>query len=63
MTLLTAQLVQPQMMSTADRNLITVGANDLGRMIYNTTTSELQHWDGSAWQVVLTEPEIDGGVY
>lgn len=61
--LATAQLVQPQMISTADRNLIVVGANDLGRMIYNTTKNELQHWDGTAWQALLAEPEIDGGSF
>ena len=63
MALLSAQLVQPQMLSTADRNLIVTGANDKGRMIFNTTTNELQHWDGTAWQAVLTQPEIDGGAF
>ena len=45
-------------MSTADRDHATYGVNpgagDVGLMIYNTTTSTYQYWDGSMWVDVGT---------
>ncbi len=45
-------------MSTTDRDHVTYGVNpgvgDVGLMIYNTTTSTYQYWDGSMWVDVGT---------
>lgn len=72
MTLSKAGLVQPQGLTTIERNLLTLAGADVGRLIYNETTSTLQQWDGAAWRDVLIGPtvdaavligEADGGVY
>ena len=63
MALLSAQLVQPSVLTTPNRDLLSLGFSDTGRMIFNLTASELQVWDGSMWQQVLQSPEVDGGVY
>ena len=63
MTLTKGGLLQPQGMTTTERNLLTLAGADTGRLIYNETLSQLQFWDGSAWQEVLVGPELDGGAY
>ena len=52
MALTKGALLQPQDMSTVERDLLSLAGADVGRLIYNTTDSELQLWDGSAWQNV-----------
>lgn len=47
-----AGLLQPQGMTTAERDLLTLAGADTGRLIYNETLQELQFWDGGAWQQV-----------
>lgn len=63
MSLLTAQLTKPQGMTTVERDLLVLAGADVGRLIYNETLSQLQCWDGSAWQEVVVGPTVDGGVY
>ena len=72
MALSQAKLVQPQGLSTVERDLLTLAGADTGRLIYNETTNELQQWDGVAWRDVLVGPTVDatiltgeanGGVY
>ena len=53
MALSQAKLVQPQGLSTVERDLLTLAGADTGRLIYNETTNELQQWDGVAWVPVL----------
>ena len=53
MALSQATLVQPQGLSTVERDLLTLAGADTGRLIYNETTNELQQWDGVAWVPVL----------
>ena len=40
----------PPVMTTTERNGINGGSFATGLIIFNTTTSKLQCWDGSAWQ-------------
>ena len=72
MTLTKAGLVQPQMMTTLERDLLRTAGADVGRLVYNTTLSQLQQWDGTTWRQVLIGPTVDvsmltgvaeGGVY
>ena len=63
MALTRAALVQPQSLSTPERDLLVLAGADVGRLVYNETTSELQKWTGSAWVEVLCGPELDGGMY
>ena len=53
MALSQAKLVQPQGLSTVERDLLTLAGADTGRLIYNETTNELQQWDGVAWVPLL----------
>jgi hypothetical protein len=62
MSLSKAGLVQPQGLTTIERNLLTLAGADVGRLIYNETTSTLQQWDGAAWRDVLIGPTIDAAV-
>jgi hypothetical protein len=62
MSLAKAGLVQPQGLTTIERNLLTLAGADVGRLIYNETTSTLQQWDGAAWRDVLIGPTIDAAV-
>jgi hypothetical protein len=48
-------------MSQQDRDRMTLSADDAGRMIRNKTTGELEQWDGTAWQIVQTGTETNGG--
>ena len=63
MALSRAALVQPQTLTTVERNLLTLAGADTGRLIYNQSTNELQKWNGSAWVEVLVGPTLDGGTY
>lgn len=63
MALLKAALVQPQSMTTTERDLLVLAGADVGRLVYNETTNELQKWTGSAWVEVICGPEIIGGTY
>jgi hypothetical protein len=63
MALLRAALVQPQSLTTTERDLLVLAGADVGRLVYNETTSELQKWTGSAWVEVLCGPELDGGSF
>ena len=58
-----AGLLQPQNMTTAERDLLTLAGADIGRLIYNETLQQLQFWDGAAWQEVLIGPDLLGGSY
>lgn len=58
-----AGLLQPQGMTTTERDLLTLAGADTGRLIYNETLQQLQFWDGSAWQEVVVGPELLGGTY
>ena len=62
MALTKAALLQPQGLTTTERNLLTLAGADTGRLIYNETTKGLEQWDGVAWVPVLSG-DIDGGVY
>ena len=62
MALTKAGLVQPQGMTTVERNLLTLAGADVGRLIYNETTNQLQQWDGAAWRDVLIGPAVDGAL-
>jgi hypothetical protein len=53
MTLTKAALLQPQGLTTTERNLLTLAGADTGRLIYNETTKGLEQWDGAAWVPVL----------
>lgn len=63
MALSQAKLVQPQMLTAANRNLLALGASDAGRMVWNTTSSQLEVWDGSSWRSIAREPVLDGGAF
>ena len=72
MGLTKAGLVQPQGLTTMERDLLVMAGADVGRLIYNETTGKLQQWDGGNWRDVLVGPtvdasilagEADGGVY
>jgi hypothetical protein len=54
MSLSKAGLVQPQGLTTIERDLLTLAGADVGRLIFNETTGAVQQWDGTAWQDVLT---------
>ena len=72
MGLTKAGLVQPQGLTTMERDLLVMAGADVGRLIYNETTGKLQQWDGGSWRDVLVGPTVDtslligdieGGVY
>jgi len=50
MAITKAGLVQPQGMSTVERDLLTLAGADVGRLIYNETLNQLQQcgWRGVA---------------
>lgn len=54
MALTKGGLLQPQGMTTVERDLLTLAGADIGRLVINETTGALQLWDGSAWVDVLT---------
>ena len=58
MAITKAGLVQPQGMSTVERDLLTLAGADVGRLIYNETLNQLQQWDGAAWREVLIGPTV-----
>ena len=54
--------------STTDRDALSLGATDAGHIIYNTTDSVIQHWNGTSWDTMtvgaytinaLTQSEYD----
>ena len=55
MTLTKGGLLQPQGMTTVERDLLTLAGADSGRLIYNETLKQFQQWTGSAWIEVLTQ--------
>ena len=63
MALTKAGLVQPQGMSTVERNLLTMAGADVGRLIWDETFKQFQCWDGTAWQEVFIGPDLNGGSY
>ena len=73
MALTKGGLLQPQGMTTIERDLLTLAGADNGRLIYNETTGQLQLWDGGAWVDVLSTSSsisltqlpdpLDGGTY
>ena len=63
MALTKGGLLQPQGLTTTERDLLTLAGADVGRLIYNETLNQLQCWDGSAWQEVVVGPELEGGTY
>ena len=68
-----AALLQPQGLTTTERNLLALAGADAGRLIYNETMKNLEQWNGAAWVPVLNPDsaligakltgDIDGGVY
>ena len=48
-----AALLQPQGLTTTERNLLALAGADTGRLIYNETIKGLEQWDGVAWVPVL----------
>ena len=62
MALTKGGLLQPQGMTTVERDLLTLAGADNGRLIFNETTNTLQLWNGIAW-VDVPAGDIDGGVY
>jgi len=61
MTLTKGRLLQPQGLTTVERDLLTLAGVDSGRLIYNETTNHLQQWTGSAWIDVLNQTSnLDG---
>jgi hypothetical protein len=63
MALTKAGLVQPQGMSTVERNLLTMAGADVGRLIWNETLNQFQCWDGTDWREVFIGPNLVGGSY
>ena len=73
MALTKGGLLQPQGMTTIERDLLTLAGADNGRLIYNETTDQLQLWDGGAWVDVLSTSSsisltqlpdpLEGGTY
>jgi hypothetical protein len=57
-----AGLVQPQGLSTMERDLLRLAGADLGRLIYNETTRQLQQWDGLVWRDVLIGPTVASSI-
>jgi hypothetical protein len=53
MALTKAALLQPQGLTTTERNLLTLAGADTGRLIFNETTGNLEQWDGVKWVPVL----------
>ena len=53
-----AKLVQPQGLTTVERDLMAVVGIDVGRLIYNETLNVLQMWNGVAWDNVISSPTI-----
>ncbi len=62
MSLTKAGLVQPQVMTTLERDLLRAAGADMGRLVYNSSTSTLQQWDGSAWRDVLVGPTVPSSI-
>ena len=54
MALTKAALLQPQGLTTTERNLLALAGADAGRLIYNETTKGLEQWDGAAWVNVVS---------
>ena len=63
MALTKAGLVQPQGLTTVERNLLMMAGADVGRLIWNETLNQFQCWDGSKWVEVFIGPELKGGSY
>lgn len=63
MALSRAALVQPQAMTTTERDLLILAGADTGRLVWNETLLELQKWDGTQWVEVLCGPALEGGTY
>jgi hypothetical protein len=62
MTLSKAGLVQPQGLTTIERDLLTLAGADVGRLIFNETTGTVQQWNGTTWLNVLTHASsLDAG--
>ena len=68
-----ANYVQPQPVTTAQRDAYTLVADNEGLLIYNLTELRLEVWNGSAWEAVGSSNvtidgsqlvgEIDGGAF
>ena len=63
MALTKAGLVQPQGLTTVERNLLMMAGADVGRLIWNETLNQLQCWNGGQWVEVFIGPELNGGSY
>ena len=63
MALLRAALVQPQSITTTERDMLVLAGGDVGRLVWNETLLQLQKWDGTDWVEVLCGPILEGGVY
>lgn len=48
----------PRMTNTQRNNINPTAASDLGLVIYNTSTSTYDYWDGTAWQSLLTSAAL-----
>ena len=58
-----AGLVQPQGMSTVERDVLVLAGADMGRLIWNETLQQAQCWNCTVWQELLMGPDINGGSY
>ena len=44
-----ANFVQPQQLTTAQRNALSLTTTDRGLVIFNLTVNGLEYWNGTAW--------------
>ena len=63
MALTKGGLLQPQGMTTTERDPLTLAGADVGRLIYNETLNQLQCWDGGSWREVFIGPNLLGGSF
>lgn len=57
MALTKGGLLQPQGMTTVERDLLALAGADHGRLIWNETTNTLQQWMGSSWVDVFVKTD------
>ena len=71
MALTKGSFLQPQSLTTVERDLLRLTGADVGRLIYNETLSVMQQWSGIAWENYHAGyidgswliNELDGGSY
>ena len=66
-----ANFVQPQSLTTLQRDALSLGVDDTGLTIWNISIDLLQVWDGATWRDTSQLPldatqltgTVNGGVY